>query len=354
LLYHATISIFMVNNVNPLQSLKLQRGKPLRIAVLAYAGSMGTQVFGISEVLRLGADIARTLHPGRGMPFDIHIVGLRGRSATIAGGISIATQRPQGYFNLLVVPGLEITRQVDWDQALAPLAQELAFVRKTFAAGTLVASVCVGSFLLAEAGLLDGRSATTAWLFAPALAQRYPAITLQAASVLLDDAGVITTGAVSSAFDLAIHVLKRTLGADVATATALVSLLPEPRQSQSPFVDTRLIAPRLPSFSQQVAQWLESRLTEAFNLSTLAQAFCVSNSTLLRRVKNETGQSALLLLQTARVEKAKQLLHSTLWSLARITEAVGYTDVSSFTRLFTRLVGESPAHYRRRRASTGF
>ena len=347
--YHAWIGIFMVNPRKASSAMPTPTGKPLRIAVLAYPGCMGTQVFGISDVLRLAVDIANTLHHPPQKPFDVCVIGLRGACVTIAGGISISTRQPRGHYDLLIVPGLEITRQVDWNHKLAPLAPELAWVRKTFAAGTPVASICVGAFLLGEAGLLDGRQATTAWLFAPALAQRYPATTLNASMVLLEDAGVTTTGAVSSAFDLAIHLVKRTLGAEVASATARVSLLPDQRPSQSPFVDARLMDQRLPLFSQQVAQWLAQRLTEPFDLARLAKVFCVSTSTLVRRVKAETGQSALVLLQTARVEQAKQLLHTRNWSLARVTEAVGYTDVASFTRLFVRLVGESPARYRRRK-----
>lgn len=343
----------MVNIIKPTQTKARPRQRPMRVAVLAYAGCMGTQVFGLSEVLRLGADICRTQGARTALPFDIQVVGLHGRWVSIAGGNAIATQRPVGRFDLLIVPGLEISRQVDWDTALAPLKRELAFIRKTFAAGTAVASVCVGSFLLAEAGLLDGRKATTAWLFAPALAQRYPTVAVDAAAVLLEDAGVTTTGAVSSAFDLAIHLVKRRLGAAVATATARVSLLPDQRMSQSPFVDARMLQPDLPPFAQQVAQWLDARLAKPFQLARMAQAFCVSSSTLMRRVKTETGHTPLALLQKTRVEKAKQLLHTTSWSLARITEAVGYTDIASFSRLFTRWVGESPARYRRRRAVTG-
>ncbi len=340
--------MFSVNmRSTPLVSSK-PAGKPLRIAVLAYPGCMGTQVFGITEVLRVAVDIADTLRQPPHRPFELQLIGLRGPSVTIAGGITISTRPPRGHVHLLIVPGLEITRQVEWHRKLAALSQELAFIRKTFASGSQVASVCVGAFLLGEAGLLDGRRATTAWLFAPALAERYPAARVDASRVLLEDAGLITTGAVSSAFDLAIYLVKRTLGAEVASATARVSLLPDQRPSQSPFVDARLIDEPLPSFARQVAHWLEARLTEPFDLSRLAEAFCVSNSTLVRRVKAQTGQSALVLLQAARVERAKQLLHTSNWSLARITEAVGYTDVASFTRLFVRRVGETPARYRRR------
>lgn len=325
--------------------------KTWRIGVLAYPGCMGTQVFGMAELLRLALDLAEARRPGAHALLDVQVLGLRGRSVAIAGGTVISTRAPRGRYDVLIVPGMEINHRVDWDRALAPLAPECAYVRKVYATGTPVASVCIGAFLLGEAGLLQGRRVTTAWLFTQVLGQRYPGSTVDATAMLLDDAGVVTTGAVSSAFDLAIHLVKHTLGADIATATARVSLLPPERLSQAPFVDVRLMpAPRLPSFSQQVSLWLHSRLAQPFQLGVLAAAFLVSPSTLLRRVKAETGQTPLAMLQAARVEKAKQLLHSTPHSLARITEAVGYTDVASFSRLFGRLVGESPARYRKRQA----
>jgi transcriptional regulator GlxA family with amidase domain len=104
----------------------------------------------------------------------------------------------------------------------------------------------------------------------------------------------------------------------------------------------------LPSFAHSVAQWLGSRLTEAYDLERLAQAFHVSTRTLLRRVKAQTGLTPLGLLQKARVDRAKQLLVDTNWSIARITESVGYADVPTFSRLFSNQVGETPARYRRR------
>lgn len=322
---------------------------PLRIAILAYAGCMATEIFAIADVLLIATHVARGLRKATSSPFDIHLVGLGGRTVVVAGGFSVGVQKPAGVYDLLIVPGLEIRRLDEWDNKLAPLRRELGFIRKSFASGAPVASVCVGSFLLGEAGLLEGRKATTAWLCAAELASRYPAATLSADAVLVEDGAVITTGAVSSAFDLAIHLVKKTLGAEVATATARLALLSQPRASQAPFVDSALLGPAsLPTFAHSVAQWLGARLAQTYNLERLAQAFHVSTRTLLRRVKAQTGDSPLALLQQARVDKAKQLLSDSAWSIAQITEAVGYADVPTFTRLFANHVGETPARYRRR------
>ncbi|MES2947112.1 MAG: helix-turn-helix domain-containing protein [Pseudomonadota bacterium] len=330
--------------------------RPLRIAILAYPGCMGTEIFGVADVLLIAGHIAASMQRARrkpvanpaGAPFAIEVIGLAGRSVTVAGGLTVGAQRPSGRYDLLVVPGLEIARLDEWTTKLAPLQRELAFIRKTFAGGTAVAGVCVGTFLLGEAGLLAGRKATTAWLCAAQLASRYPAATLSTDAVLVEDGAVTTTGAVSSAFDLAIHLVKKTLGAEVATATARVALLSNARTSQAPFVDAALLPNSLPAFSQSVVQWLDQRLNETYDLERLALAFHVSVRTLLRRVKTQTGESPLGLLQQARVDKAKQLLSNSNWSIARITEAVGYSDVPTFSRLFASRVGETPARYRRR------
>ena len=322
--------------------------RTLHIAILAYPDCVGTEIFAIVDVLRIASHIARAQRQAPAMALEVQVLGLRGRMVAVADGVPIGVQRPAGPIDVLVVPGPDISQLQAWDATLAPLQRELAFIRKTFAAGTAVAGVCVGGFLLAEAGLLDGRRATTAWLCAPQFAQRYPQVALQADAVLVEDGAVLTTGAVSSGFDLAILLVKRTLGAQVATATARVALLSAGRASQAPYVDAALLPPSMPTFSQSVAQWLQARLADTYDLDRVAQAFHVSARTLLRRVKAETGQSPLVLLQQARVEKAKQLLTDTTWSLARITEAVGYRDVATFSRLFAARVGESPARFRRR------
>lgn len=322
--------------------------KPLRIAILAYERSLGIEVFGLRDTLMIANRVARAFGNTGPEPFDVDLVGLSARSVNFAGGIRVGVSRPSGTYDLLIVPGLEIDKGVDWDATLATLQRELGFIRKTFASGTAVASICIGAFLLGEAGLLANRKATTSWMFAAELGRRYPAVHMDGDAILVEDGAVITTGAISSAFDLAMHIIKRSAGAQLASATARIGLLPSARASQAPYVDARLIESKLPLFSQNVTQWLSARLTEGYDLERLAQAFHVSSRTLLRRVKAETGTSPLTLLQRARVDKAKQLLTSTTHSMACITEAVGYSDVATFSRLFAGVVGETPARFRRR------
>lgn len=322
--------------------------KQLRIAVLAYDGCMPTQLFGISDVMRIAGDMDLAHGSKRGLRLDVEMVGLSARKVVLAGGLAVQVGRPVGHYDLLIVPGLETRPREDWTAKLAPLGREVEFIRSSFARGTTVASVCVGAFLLGEAGLLNGRKVTTAWMFAADLASRFPAALMQSEAILLDDGAVITTAAVSSAFDLVIYLVKRHLGADVATATAAVTLFPGQRESQSPYVDSQLLKLELPTFSQNLRQWFEARLTDGYDLERVALAFHISGRTLMRRVRAETGKSPLTLLQEARVDKSKQLLKSTNWSIARIVEAVGYSDVVSFTRLFSRLIGETPTKYRHR------
>lgn len=320
---------------------------PVRIAVLAYDGCLGLQVFGLVDVLRIGTDVQRSLgKPSR--PLAVEICSVSGGAVVLAGGTTVETRRLRGRPELLVVPGFDPRGGEDLAQGLTRRSGEARAVRRVFARGSAVASICTGAFLLGSAGLLDGRTVTTSWMFGTQLARAFPAAVVRTDALLLEDGGVTTTGAVSAAFDLALHLVKQHLGAATASATANVSLLPNMRSDQRPFVDARLLEASTGAFAARVRDWFASRLKEPYELARVAAAFKVSPRTLMRRVKAESGQSPLALLQQLRVEEAKRLLARPGASIERVTEAVGYVDAVTFARLFTRLVGESPARYRRR------
>lgn len=322
--------------------------RPVDIAVLAYAGCMGAEVFALADMLLIANKLAVSLKPGQTEPFAVRVVSAAGGAVALAGGVSIATRKLRGQPALLVVPGLALGGFGQWDARLRPLAPELALIRRQAARGTSLASVCIGSFLLAEAGVLESRKATTAWPFAAEFAARYPGVKLNASAVLLHDGRVTTTGAVSSAFDLGVHLVSRYANERLSRAAARFALVGTGRTTQLPYVDKALVPMSRQPFAENVNRLLLARMEQGYDLKSLANALNVSPRTLLRRYAAEAGMTPLSWLQRARVEKAKQLLEKTHLGLAQIVGAVGYQDVPSFSRLFVREVQETPAQYRRR------
>lgn len=325
-----------------------------RIAILAYEGCMAMEVFGLCDTLLLANRVAAAMAGTAPVPplFELCVSGVKGGAVLAAGGFPIGVVKPPRRIDLLVVPGWDLVDRQGGAAPLTRLAPELRHIRRVFAKGTPVASVCVGAFLLGEAGLLDGRKATTSWLFAPDLARRFPAARVEPNALLLEDGGVLTTGAFSAAFDLALHLIRQAAEPRVARAVARMALLEPRRHSQAAFVDARMLGAATGTgagrFSDNVRAWLRARLPEPYDLAALAAVFHVSARTLLRRFKAETGESPLNFLQGERIEQAKTLLESGTLSVARITEQVGYADVGTFSGLFKRVVQQSPAEYRRR------
>jgi transcriptional regulator GlxA family with amidase domain len=134
----------------------------------------------------------------------------------------------------------------------------------------------------------------------------------------------------------------------LARAVARLTLLDGGRDSQAPYIDVRMMARSREPFGLAVTRWLQLRLAEPYSLERLAAAFHVSERTLLRRFKADTGVTPLEHLQALRVDQAQRLLETTGLGLAEVAGLVGYLDVSTFARLFSRRVSVSPAAYRRR------
>lgn len=319
----------------------------MRITFLAYPGCMAMEIFGLCDTLLLANRIAQTMAAGSPPLFEVTLASLKGAPVLAAGGFSIGTLKTGRNMDLLVVPGMDFS---DRQATLSPfpgLAREVAYIERIFAKGITVASVCVGAFLLGDAGLLDGRRATTSWLFAADLARRFPTAKVEPTALLVEDGGVLTSGSFSATFDLAMHLIRLVASPDVARAVGRIALLDQ-RESQAGFVDTRMLDQPPASFAQAIHTWLAQRLSDPYDLQRLASAFHISGRTLLRRIKEETGESPLSYLQRARIDQAKVLLESTSFSVAQVTERVGYQDVGTFSGLFKRLVKQSPAEYRRR------
>jgi len=329
----------------------------VRIAILAYPGCFASEVFGVLDVLTIGRHVAGGADLDARDPdvVAVEVAGVRSSPRIeTSGGVDLVAPAPSGPPDVVVVPGFEPRgARTDIDGVLAGLRPEIEFVRGAHEAGAQVVSVCVGAFLLAEAGLLDGRRATTSWVFARALAERSPTTELQVEELVVRDGGVTTTAAFSAMYDFTLQLLAEQRGADVARRTARVALLDDARGSQTPYVDGELLPPAGSSFGAGVQRWLRHHLDEPFDLRRVAAEFNVSPRTLTRRFAAETGQSALRYLQSQRVRRAQHLLTTTQQPVAEVARRVGYGDAATFSQLFRRTVGLAPRDYRAQFGAVG-
>jgi transcriptional regulator GlxA family with amidase domain len=320
---------------------------PYHVGVLAYDGCLGTEIFGIADLLLFANRIAAAVYGVHDDLFQVTVAARKASDVITASGVALRTARWHCGFDALVIPGFELRSPRHITGALQQWRPEIAYIASAAACGIPVASVCVGAFLLGEAGLLDGRQATTSWLFAEQLRSRYRRATVNADVMIACDGAVTTTAAFSAVHDLALRIIRVHAGDDLARHVARLSLVADNRNSQAPYVDDALLQPGPGTFARPVKKWLAERLAQPYDLSALAQAFHVSTRTMLRRFRDEAGQSPLDYLQQTRVDTAKRLLESPDHTVASAMKHVGYIDPASFRRLFTTRTGMTPAAYRR-------
>ncbi|MFI9103246.1 GlxA family transcriptional regulator [Streptomyces fildesensis] len=316
---------------------------PLRVGVLAYPGCFASEVFGVPDLLTMATHVAGaqgSLEPA----YETSVVSPRRRVLASGGSaIDVSAVRP---VDVLIVPGFELSPTLDLDAALAGLAPEVASIRSQAASGTAVVSICVGGFLVAEAGLLDGREATTSWLFADRFARRYADVRLSPERLVVTDRGVTTTAAFSAMYDFALHFIREHDGPRIARSTARIALVDDARSTQAPHVDQGLIPTVGREFSLSVQRWLDQNLSARYDLPALAREFHVSTRTMLRRFGDETGRTPLAYLHTVRVRRARHLLETTDRAVADIAADVGYGDPGAFGGIFARHTGRRPREYR--------
>lgn len=316
---------------------------PLRVGVLAYPGCFASEVFGIPDLLSIADHVAAT-HGARRPSYEVSVVSPRRRVIASGGSrIDVSAIRP---VDVLVVPGCELSPALDLDATLTTLTPEITAIRAHAAAGIAVVSICVGAFLVAEAGLLTEREATTSWLFADQFARRYPDVHLRRESLVVTDRGVTTTAAFSAMYDFALRLIREHDGPRVARSTARIALVDDARSTQEPYVDVGLLPAVGTEFCLRVRRWLDQNLAARYDLPALAEAFNVSTRTMLRRFGDETGETPLAYLQSARVRRARYLLETTDRTVASIAADVGYADPSTFSAVFARRTGQRPRDYR--------
>lgn len=214
--------------------------------------------------------------------------------------------------------------------------------------GALLASVCTGSFIFAEAGLLDGQVATTHWRAAPLFRQRYPHLRLEEDQLLVDNGQVICAGGASAFIDLCLYLVERLSSPAVALACTKLLVLDGRRVEQTPYMSFYGSKAHNDVAIQKAQHWLEEHYAEPIAIDDVAEIAALGTRTFKRRFKEATGETPLNYLQQLRVEAAKHLLESSREQTSQIIWQVGYEDASSFRRLFKRTAGCTMEQYRKR------
>lgn len=244
--------------------------------------------------------------------------------------------------DIVVVP----TSGLAMDEKLIENSALLPWLTDHYARGAYIAGVCMGAGYLAEAGLLDGKKATTHWAIAGDFAKRYPKVDWRGDMFVTEDQRLLCSGGLTAAADISLYLVEKLCGHEVAVQTAKALLLNMPRASQSGYSMLPLSPPHNDDAVRSVEHVLQTKFRDTVSIDSLAEAAGMSPRTFLRRFKAATGRLPGAYLQAVRIETAKAMLERDRTAVQSVASAVGYDDVSFFRSLFKRATGMTPAEYR--------
>ncbi|MCP3804597.1 helix-turn-helix domain-containing protein [Allokutzneria sp. A3M-2-11 16] len=260
-----------------------------------------------------------------------------------------------GMFTLSAVATLDAAESADTlivpnrpDPEAGPAPAVVAAVRRAAARGTRLVSFCTGAFTLAAAGVLDGRRATTHWMWAERFAARYPAVLLEPDVLYVDDGDVLTAAGSAAALDLGLHLIRRDHGAEIANAVSRRLVFAAHRDGgQRQFVERPVAA--VPDASlAPILGWAQQNLAGPITVADLARRAAMSQATLHRRFQTELGTTPLAWLTEERVTLACRLIERGELRLDRVAEASGLGTASNLRTQMRRRTGLTPTAYRRR------
>ncbi|MEV6024232.1 helix-turn-helix domain-containing protein [Streptomyces sp. NPDC052036] len=235
-----------------------------------------------------------------------------------------------------------------WRSITSPPPEEaLDAVRRAHEEGARIVGLCTGAFVLAAAGLLDGRPATTHWMYAPTLAKRYPSVHVDPRELFVDDGDVLTSAGTAAGIDLCLHIVRTDHGNEAAGALARRLVVP-PRRSggQERYLDRSLPEEIGADPLAEVVAWALEHLHEQFDVETLAARAYMSRRTFDRRFRSLTGSAPLQWLITQRVLQAQRLLETSDYSVDEVAGRCGFRSPVALRGHFRRQLGSSPAAYR--------
>ena len=332
--------------LSAVRPLRLAAARPHRVAAVTFAGGQILDVTGPLEVFsraeRWLRDDGRVTDP----VYRVEVLAKNAGPVAMSSGVELVARRAyssQARVDTLIVCGGVGTDAARHDRELIYwLARQPSRVDR-------LASVCTGAFLLAEAGLLDGRRATTHWSWCGRLAREFPSVSVEPDAIYVRDGGIYTSAGVTAGIDLALAMVEEDWGRDVALGVAreLVVFLKRPG-GQSQFSRHLATLEPAPRPIRELELWVLENLAADLAVEALADRVHMSPRNFARVFRRETGMTPAKFVEAARVEEARRRLESTPSTTAAIATACGFGTTESMRRAFLRHLGIGPADYRRR------
>lgn len=307
------------------------------VALLAYDGLCTFEFGSMVEIFGLP-------RPEFDAWYRLCVCGLEPGPLKASGGITVHAPHRLGMLDrahTIIVPGWR-------DVAEAPPEALCRKLRRAHEQGARLLSVCSGAFVLAAAGLLDGKRATTHWRYADALARAHPRIEVDPDVLYIDEGNVITSAGSAAGIDMGLHLVRRDFGAEKANAVARRLVIPPQREGgQQQFIPQPIEARSAGESFARLLDFLRANLHKELSVTAIAKRAQMSERTFARRFKEATGTTPHRWLQHERVRRAQVLLETSRIPLERVAERAGFSDAQLLRLHFKRVVGMSPSAYRR-------
>lgn len=298
------------------------------------------------DIFFLAGQLWNNIH---GLPltpyFEVELVSADGKPVKCLNNVSILPHRSMGDVSktdLIIIPSIS-----DIEKTLRRNSETIAWLKEHHQRGASIASVCTGAFLLAETGLLDGKTATTHWGFCDAFRLRYPRVLLKPERLITDEGSLYCAGNLAAGIDLSIYLVEKYCGLEVAIQCSKALLHDMGRISQAANSILSFQKKHNDEAVRNSQQWLEDHFSQAVDMNAVARMHGMSLRTFERRFKKATGDTPLVYLQRTRVEEAKKMMERGIVQFDEISYRMGYEDSNHFRQVFKKHTGLLPTEYQK-------
>lgn len=317
------------------------------VTILGLDISSGTMITGPLDLFHLAGRLWNGIFGLEETPwFTVEIANSDLAPVKCTGSLSILPHKKLGEIertDLILIPSI-----IDIEQTLSRHPDAVPWLLEHYKNGAQVAAMCTGTFVLAETGLLDHKTATTHWGAVNEFKQRYPRINLIPERLITDEVDLYCCGASNACFDLSLYLIQKLAGREVALQTAKVFICDMDRTHQSQWAVFRFQKSHKDDQVLKAQELMEKSYGSLGTIEELGRITGMGKRTLERRFKAATGETPLKYLHRLRVEAAKRMMETENLTFDEITYRVGYESVSYFRRIFTQICHISPKAYRRK------